>query len=402
MKIGIVGHGFVDWAGGRDFLRLIGGSLAIAGGSIDLHFILPIKGARFSGRKFLRNAKQLTKRALGRPYSSVRELLESEINEMVSPAVSYKIHLIDIGERALNRCIKENGIEVIVPAISPINDPVVPWVGYLYDYQHAYYPSYFSKKVLIERESHFSRMLSLAKNIIVNARAVEADIGRFNPGHTSKVFSLPFAPAPDAEWLSTDHSCQSKYGIDRPFFLISNQFWKHKDHATAWKAFSLFCETDADKLLVCTGTTHDPRDPMHFDRLMVLAKELGITTRLRILGLIPKSDQIALLKSSIALVQPTLFEGGPGGGAVYDAVSLGVQSLVSDIPVNTEIVDDSVSFFRAGDADSLFRKMKTACGEGSKNRHVSKEVLVRRGVERRIECGKVLMNALNSALSDGL
>lgn len=87
--------------------------------------------------------------------------------------------------------------------------------------------------------------------------------------------------------------------------------------------------------------------------------ELGIDQKVRILGLIPKVDQIALMRGSLALIQPTLFEGGPGGGAVYDAVGLGVPCIVSDIDVNREIDEDAVCFFKTGDADDLFMAMNT-------------------------------------------
>lgn len=47
---------------------------------------------------------------------------------------------------------------------------------------------------------------------------------------------------------------------------------------------------------------------------MVLAKKLGIESKIKILGHIPKLEQIELIKNCIAVIQPTLFEGGPGGG----------------------------------------------------------------------------------------
>jgi glycosyltransferase involved in cell wall biosynthesis len=56
-------------------------------------------------------------------------------------------------------------------------------------------------------------------------------------------------------------------------------------------------------------------------------------------------------------VQPTLFEGGPGGGATFDAVALGIPSLLSDIPVNLEISDPLVRFFKTSNAESLAEKM---------------------------------------------
>src|SRR5690606_31986705 len=75
------------------------------------------------------------------------------------------------------------------------------------------------------------------------------------------------------------------------------------------------------------------------------------------LGLIAKSDQLALLRGCRALLQPTLFEGGPGGGSVYEAVGLGVPVIASDIAINREIDRGSVTFFRAGNCDDLAEKM---------------------------------------------
>ena len=40
---------------------------------------------------------------------------------------------------------------------------------------------------------------------------------------------------------------------------------------------------------------------------------LGLEQRVRVLGLVPKRDQIEIMKKACAVLQPTRFEGGPGG-----------------------------------------------------------------------------------------
>ena len=90
----------------------------------------------------------------------------------------------------------------------------------------------------------------------------------------------------------------------------------------------------------------------------MLLDTLGISERVHFLGHIPKFDQIGLLKGSIALVQPTLFEGGPGGGATYDAVSLGIPVLLSDIEVNQEIMTPEVYHFHQQNAEDLTQLMQ--------------------------------------------
>jgi glycosyltransferase involved in cell wall biosynthesis len=99
----------------------------------------------------------------------------------------------------------------------------------------------------------------------------------------------------------------------------------------------------------------EPRRPEYVPMLKQLVETLGLTTTVRFLGYIPKAHQLELIRQSIAVIQPTLFEGGPGGGAVYDAVSLGVRAIVSDIPVNREVRAEpgQITYFPPRDARSL-------------------------------------------------
>ena len=96
--------------------------------------------------------------------------------------------------------------------------------------------------------------------------------------------------------------------------MICNHFWIHKDHATALRAFAQVVQRPehSDLNLVMTGATSDFRDPAHFEGIVALIRSLGIESRCRILGLIPKGDQIALLCAARVLIQPTRYEGGPG------------------------------------------------------------------------------------------
>ena len=53
-----------------------------------------------------------------------------------------------------------------------------------------------------------------------------------------------------------------------------------------------------------------------------------------------------------------MFEGNPGGGIGYNAVALKKQIILSDIPVNLELKDDCVTYFRAGNDEDLADKME--------------------------------------------
>ncbi len=99
------------------------------------------------------------------------------------------------------------------------------------------------------------------------------------------------------------------------------------------------------------------------------------------------------MRGSVALIQPTMFEGGPGGGAVYDAVAMGVPCVVSDIPVNLEIDEPDVHFFNSRDSASLRQVMSQIYAEFNTRVPPTPADLLAKGRERRRACGDVLLEA---------
>jgi glycosyltransferase involved in cell wall biosynthesis len=396
-RIGIPAHGFMDWGGGVDFLRLISDSLRQARPDIELHAFVPGQGPLSSLRSLRDSARALAGR---QAPSSQRPALEHI--ERVFAEADAAVHRIDIGMRALARACERQGIDALVPAMTPLPPGLPPWVGYVPDFQHRHLPQFFAEDERARRDAYFARMLDSACAVIVNARAVVKDIEHYHPGHRARVYALPFSPAPGRDAFSVDiDEARRRHGVTGPYFIICNQFWRHKDHGTAFRAFATIARRHPEMSLVCTGATDDFRFPGFFEDLMRQAARDGVAGRIRVLGLIPKPDQLALLRGAMALIQPTLFEGGPGGGAVYDAVAVGQRAIVSDIPVNKEISESTVSFFSAADADGLVARMdRLLDGTTGWPSQPSARELQRHGIERRVACGHVLFNALIFAKSE--
>jgi len=401
VRIGILATDFITWGGGVDFLRLVIDSLLTAPRSqnAEFHLVIPDAGPRLAWRQF----RGRTKHAMRSLFSGkTRPSQHTPSSEVISQAFAefrdrVTIQHIDIGRRALNRAVGRLGLDAILPAVHSLGTSFpCPWVGYAYDFQHKYLPQYFTPEDCHSRDQHFAKMLTQAKSVIVNSRAAAADIAKFVPQATARVFALPFAPSPSPDWLEDRPKVLSQHGIAPPFFIISNQFWIHKGHATAFDAFRIVAEHNPDLALVCTGSTVDSRNPDYFPGLLARLKNWNLEKRVHILGLVPKRDQIELMKHACAVIQPTLFEGGPGGGAVYDAVSLDVPAIVTDIPVNQEVVAAALQFFPAGDSASLAAKMKAQLLASHKRAPGSD--LLAMGQRRRATCGDVLWEAVNSVL----
>jgi len=399
LRIGITGDNFIRWGGGLDFLRTVVSSLHATSVPMELHFLAPGTGPISALRRVDQKLTSVVKTVLGRKALASHTPSHADIKRAIeSFDVPITLHDIDIGISALYRRSKKLSIDVLLPSFSPLPfDSELPWVGYLYDFQHRHLPQFFTDKECCQRDHDFQSMLASARAVIVNANDVKKDIEHFFPDSNARVFTLPFSTAPSPDWLDLNAaSVREYYGIPPRYFIISNQFWQHKDHATAFNAFAELAQNteSSDVALVCTGATSDYRSMDYFNGLLEVIRLKRLESRVHILGMIPKSDQIALMTGAIALIQPTLNEGGPGGGAVYDAVALGVPSIVSNIPVNLEITEErSVSFFRARDPSSLAQAMRVSL-EASQCRPRAAE-LIQRGKERRLRCGDVLMAALD-------
>lgn len=405
LNIILLGRDFL-WSGGIDFLRTLANALLSIQDEhrLRLFLLLPVRN-QVDTLADLRGNLLRTIRRLRYEGKFIYPLREPRFD---SALLDYFSH-ID-GSFELIMYNEETGL---IPALSRINADVIlptannlgssfciPWVGYIYDFQHKYLPEFFNSRECLDRDIHFASMLRDAKAIIVNSQSVKNDIYKFFPYNNCKIFDLPFSAAPVTQWLDDYPDHLSHYNLPPRYLLISNQFWIHKAHSTAFKALALLKEDPVydDLHIVCTGKVDDYRIPGHIRDLQLEIRELGIEQSIHILGHIPKIDQIEIMKKSLAVLQPSLFEGGPGGGSVYDAISLGVPAIISDILVNREIEkEQNVFYFVAGSETDLANKVGKFL---KKEIHRPDKVeLTQKGKWHKRVLGERLLEAIDCAIS---
>jgi glycosyltransferase involved in cell wall biosynthesis len=393
-KIGITGHYFIDWMGGYDFIRSVVDSLlAVDDRKFKIYLILPIRGYKSTLIRCLRVIKDVVKRRVNRypNHKKIYEIAKDTFDKRV------EIRLIDYGEASLNRFCKINNIDILIPAGKPFGKKIkTPWIGWVGDFQHKNLTNFFSKKEIADRDIFFKKMFLKAKSVIVNSKTVGKEALEYYPNKNCKIYPMPFNASISNKNVENIFEVKKKYRIREDFFMCSNQFWMHKDHPTLFKAFAIFCSRNHNIKLICTGELREPRNSSYIPYLHKLIEELGISQRVSLLGLIPKAEQLTLMSSAIALIQPSLSEGGPGGGAGFEAVALGVRCILSDISVNKEIMQERVRFFEKGKPDSLFNEMLYA----SENLEEAPalEYLHRKSQERKLACGKLLFAAMDELI----
>lgn len=400
MKIALLGNSFIGWGGGIDFLRNIANGLLLQEKQTNIELFLLIP----EDNKLVAQIKDIL-----RPWRDIftgrrHKYIDKSLIQNSFQNIEGHIEIIPYrnSKRGLILCLERLGVEVVIPSATALGrDFPIPWVGYIYDFQHKYYPNFFTNEVCHQRDAAFQHMLTEAKAIVVNAQAVKEDIVRFFPDNTCKVFNLPFAPIPIRCWFDQpEEDVSSKYHLPNKYFVICNQFWVHKSHITAFEALKLFREkTGLDVSLVCTGNTYDVRFLNYFSELKSRVVKLGIENKVMFLGFIPKSDQIQIMRQSLAVLQPTLFEGGPGGGAVYDAVAMGVPAVVSDIPVNKEITNENlITFFETGSPTDMAEQMYIM--QLRDNLSANESELWAKGIARSQALGERLIEAIYYVVRD--
>lgn len=233
----------------------------------------------------------------------------------------------------------------------------IPTIGWIPDFQHIHLPQFFSKQEISARNNAFLNLIYRSNAILLSSEDSLNDLKRFSPQNTVPTYVLHFISClqhdPDLEISKS--SLQERYELNRPWFHIPNQFWAHKNHGIVIEALQLLKQQGKDMLVIATGSTNDHRDPEYFVNLQRKIKQYGLDENFRILGVLPYSDVVSLMRHSVAVINPSLFEGW--STTVEEAKSLGKKILLSDISVHREQAPKRACFFKPNQANDLADEM---------------------------------------------
>jgi len=247
--------------------------------------------------------------------------------------------------------------ELVFPAFAAVPPPAVP-LYWLPDFQHLHLPELFSAE---ERQARSTGMAALAAQegtLVLSSAVAAADFARFFPQARirSEIWRFCSELVPGTAPVDP----RPAYSLPDKYLYLPNQFWAHKNHRSVFLALGLLKRRGIEISLVCTGLQEDRRDVGHFPRLRALLDTEGVADQVRFLGLIPRADQIEVLRHAAAVVQPSLFEGW--STVVEDTLAIGRPLFVSDLPVHREQLAAAAEarFFDPLRADSLADALEQA------------------------------------------
>jgi glycosyltransferase involved in cell wall biosynthesis len=246
-----------------------------------------------------------------------------------------------------------------VPGASRAGIRCLPWIP---DFQSHYLPDLVDPSVIKAEHKRTNEWLNDSDGLILSSRAARDDAVAFYAADPQLLQILHFAPRMDAAELSDkakQDDVKQRYGIDRPYIFLPNQYWKHKNHQLVLDALQHLRDSNLIlPLVVSTGRTEDSRDLNYFAQFSEKLVSLELQSDYRVLGVVPRQDMLMLLACSAVVLNPSRFEGW--STAVEEAKALGKPLLVSDIAVHREqtVGLDDVSFFNTDDYITLAKLMQ--------------------------------------------
>ena len=250
-----------------------------------------------------------------------------------------------------NYIICKQNIDVLSHA-GPTGQSKLRNIAWIPDFQHLHLPQFFSAKEVHRRTESFKEIARRSDLILLSSESARRDFASFSPEYESKARVLRFCGLPpNVDW-SKLVDLRATYGISGHYFYIPNQVWAHKNHLTAVYALAQIAAEWPDVSIICTGALNDYRNPEYLNQLKSEIERLGITKRFRLLGVIPYDHIAQLMIQSIAVINPSQFEGW--STTVEEAKALGVKMILSSIDVHHEqCPSGEAKFFESLDATSL-------------------------------------------------
>jgi hypothetical protein len=149
------------------------------------------------------------------------------------------------------------------------------WIA---DFQHKYLPHFFTKSEIEARDKGFTKIANLISRVVLSSKTAEVDFQKFFPDSKCQTEVLQFRTSLPSSWYELDPLLvQQKYNLPERFFLISNQFWQHKNHLVVLESLKILQASSIYPVIVFTGHIYDYRKPDYIDKILQTISTYGLS-----------------------------------------------------------------------------------------------------------------------------
>jgi glycosyltransferase involved in cell wall biosynthesis len=229
------------------------------------------------------------------------------------------------------------------------------------DFQDRHLPQLFSYWGLCRKSLGLRLQLATARTVLVSSQDARNDCERFYPNAKGRTAVARFAVRPALQPGETDPSVPANHRLPARYFYLPNQYWAHKNHTRVVDALRLLRDRGINVAVASSGNPQDPRHVHHYERLREKVAKAGLADQFLFLGNIPSRDVAILMRSSVAMLNPSLFEGW--STTVEEAKSLGARMVLSDLAVHREQAGEIADFFDPDDPVAIANTLEKVWSE---------------------------------------
>ena len=232
----------------------------------------------------------------------------------------------------------------------------IPSIKWFPDFQELKFPENFSFKQKIARKLDIFLASIHSTKILISSKSVQRDLKKINKKAYLNSLVLYHTTNIDKNIkLAKLKDLKKKYKIKKIFFYLPNHYWKHKNHIVVFQAIKELKKKVKNITVVTSGNSNDYRFPDHYSNLEIFIKKEKLNKNILYLGIIPIKDVYSLIKRSLAVINPSFYEGW--GNTLEHAINLKKIAIISNIDVHRERFASNKLLFNPKDHIKLSKIM---------------------------------------------
>jgi glycosyltransferase involved in cell wall biosynthesis len=229
------------------------------------------------------------------------------------------------------------------------------------DLQHVHLPQFFSRQVLLERDTLYRALADQASVVVANSQFGKRDLEASFGLPPSKVAVVPYAPVIDVygEPTSAEHEAtRAALRLPDAFALYPAKAWLHKNHRRLLDALCILREQGLVIPMVFTGAQNG------FDEAVTRsAMELGVADQIHFTGFVKPVQLASIYRTARFMVFPSLFEGW--GMPILEAFAAGLPVACSNVTCLPDLAGGAALIFDPLQPRDIAAKMRQLwSGEG--------------------------------------
>ena len=262
-------------------------------------------------------------------------------------------------------------------------------LSFIADFQHLYFKENFSIKKKFMRDLNTFLCAYFSSKILLISNDARKDLKKIShAAYNNSVISKFVFQIPAKKEIIGLSVLKKKYKFNTLFFYIPNQYWVHKNHFVILKAIKYIKKKNNLKkiLILSSGLSTDYRNPDHFLKIKNFISKNNLKNNYKYLGVVPFKDVLSLIYHSIAVINPSKFEGR--SSTVEQAKSMDKKIILSNIKIHKEQKPRNANYFDPNNYKQLSKILIN--NHNYKNKNYYKSAQKKNTDDMRVYCNNYL------------